>query len=103
MRIHGEEEASRLELGILDLPVDGLEGAVADREHPISHDIAFLLGENGSEPHRAKLGDGLHAVVAAGDAGGDVTRWRRLEGYVADLQSLDELTPLPLVIDGDVV
>src|SRR3954447_20460011 len=70
LRIDGEEEAARLELEILDLAIDRLEGAVADGENPVANDVALLLGENRLDPHRSDLGDGLQTVVAAGDSRG---------------------------------
>ena len=102
-RVNRKEKATRLELIILDLAIDRLQRTVANGEDAVANDVALLLGENRLHAHCADLGDRLDSVVPAGNAGGDVARRRRLEGYVADLEALHELAALPLVVNRDVV
>src|SRR6185436_13393093 len=101
--VDGEKEAPRLELVVFDLAVDRLQRAITDREDAIPDDVSLLLGENRLHTHRADFRDRLDSVVAAGNAGGDVARRRRLERDVADFQFLEELVALPLIVDRNVV
>ncbi len=98
-----EEESPRLELVILDTPIDGSERSIADREDAVANDISFLLRDNSANARRTDFSDSLKTVVAARNARGDETGCRRLEGHVAELDALNELVAFSLVIDGDVV
>jgi hypothetical protein len=97
------EEASRLELVVLDLPLDRLQRAVADGEDAVADDVPLLLRGDRAEAHRSELADRLESVVPARDPARDEARGRELEGDVADLEALEDLVLASLVPDGDVV
>ena len=78
-----------------------MEDLIPNGESAVADDVAFLLGDDRTEAHRSELGDGLNAVIAARNRGGDEAGRRRLERDVSDLELLEELVPLSLVGDRD--
>ena len=88
---------------VFDFAIDCLQGTIPDGEDAIPDNVSFLLRKDRLESHRADFSDRLDSVIAAGDAGGDVTRGGRLKRHVADLEPLQELASLPLVVNGNVV
>ena len=88
---------------VVDSAVNGGKGSVSDGEDAILDDVALLLGDDAADSCGAESRDGLQAVIAARDTGGDEVGDRWLERDVAELDALEQLVLLPFVVDRDVV
>src|SRR6476661_1544920 len=99
----GEEKSARLELVIIDSPIDCLKCLIADGKNAIADNVSFLLRENCANSCGPDLRYCLNAVVPAGNSGGDEAGDRRLKGDVSNLQSLQEFLALSFVVDRDVI